>query len=211
MTGLRERQKQGREARILAAAAELFETQGYGGTAIQEIAGRAELAVGTIYNYFRSKPEIVLAIVRRDTAEALAAGEEVLKHPPRDPVGAVTALLERAIEPFARHDRALWRELVAAALLDPKLAAGLFAEDLRLVGELSALLRELQARGDLRPELDAGRAAVALYGVFFSWFMAFVASDAVAIGAVRAELAQGIGLVMHGLLARAPSEARRAT
>ena len=65
--------------------------------------------MGTIYNYFASKPEVLLAIVRRDTAEGLEGAEQVLKAPPSDPVQAVQELLARSVLPFERHDRALWR------------------------------------------------------------------------------------------------------
>ena len=206
MSGRRERQKQDREARILRVAAQLFAAKGYAGTSLQQIAERAHLAVGTIYNYFPSKPEIILAVVEGDTAAGLRAGEQVLKRPPSDPVKAVQVLLEKVIAPFAAHDRALWRELVGAALSDRVIGGGFFASDVRVIALLAALLRELQARGDVRADLDADRAAVALYGVFFAWFMAYLASDALTLDTVRAELRTGVRLVMHGLLERAPNE-----
>jgi AcrR family transcriptional regulator len=201
MAGRRERQKQLREARILRAAARLFETQGYDATGMKGIARRARLAVGTLYNYFPSKPELVLALIRRDAAEGLEAGEAVLKQPPADPVAAVQALLEYELEPFARHDRALWRELTAAALRDARVGEGFFATDLRLVAQLATLVRELAARGDLRDGLDPNRAAFAIYGVFLLWFLAFTTNEAVGLETARAEVRRGVSLVMHGLLA----------
>jgi len=209
MSGLREQQKEQRRSAILRAAARLFAKRGYADTGMQEIAERAGLAVGTLYNYFPSKPEIVLALVERDVASSLAAGEAIVKRPPRDPVAAVAKLLDLDFAPLARHDRELWRELVCAALGDPEIGASFFASDLRLVGQLSALLAELQSRGDLRAELEPGRAAVTLYGVFFTWFMATVTSDAISIDTARQEVRLGAGLVMQGLLVRAPGRRRR--
>jgi AcrR family transcriptional regulator len=205
MAGRREQQKQQRRAAILRAASRLFASRGYAETGMQDIARRARLAVGTLYNYFPSKPEIVLALVERDVVDALTAGEAVIKRPPRDPVAAVTALLELDFAPLARHDRALWRELVGAAMADPEVGTSFFASDLRLVGQLAVLLRELQARGALRRDLDAGRAAIAVYGVFFTWFMAFVSSEAISLDVARAEIRRGVGLLMNGLLERAPA------
>lgn len=196
----RERQKQQRRAAILRAAERLFDSRGYGETGMQDIARRARLAVGTLYNYFPSKPEIALALVEDDVAEAMTAGEALIKRPPRDPVRAVTTLLDQGVSPLARHDRTLWRELTSAAMADPEIGSAFFASDLRLVGQQSELLRELQARGDLRPDLDTGRAAIALYGVFFSWFMAFVTSDAISLEVARMEMGHGAQLVMKGLL-----------
>ncbi len=201
MAGLRERQKKEREARILRAATRSFETRGYSGTSIRDIARQADLAVGTIYNYFRSKPEIVLAIVRRDTAAVFSAGEAILKVPLPDPAAAVKALMEQSLEPFVHSDRALWRELVAAALVDPEIGAGFFAQDLRLIGQLTRLLVEFESRGELRPGVEPGQGAIVLYAVFFSWFMASLTSEDIDFETVRGQIGQGIDLVLKGLLA----------
>ena len=209
MVGRRQRQKQQREARILRAAELLFARRGFADTGMQDIATRARLAVGTLYNYFASKPEILLAIVERDTAEGLSAGEEVLKHPPRDPVVAVQVLLERAVSPYGRHDRALWRELLGAAMADPTLGRGVFAADVRLIGLLASLLRELSSRGDLRRDFDPGRAAITLYGAFFVWFMAYIANEAVELSDIRAEMEKSVDLIMKGFLERAPTQKGR--
>jgi AcrR family transcriptional regulator len=205
MAGLRQRQAREREARILRAAETLFaRKKGYGRTSMQEIAKRSKLAVGTLYNYFPSKPKILLAIVARDTSEGLSAGEEVLKRPPRDPVRAVEMLIEQAIAPYVTHDRELWRQLVAAAMTDPELAEGVFRADMSLIALLSALLGDLQARGDLRHGVEPGRAAIALYSAFFTWFFAYLANDTVELDDVREELCESVQLILHGLLAQHP-------
>ena len=203
MAGARERQKAQREARILKAAEALFVRRGFAATGMQEIAIRAKLAVGTLYNYFPSKSRILRAIIERDTAEALLAGEEVIKRPPSDPVVAVQALLARAGAPYERHDRVLWRDAMCAALSDPEIGSGILGSDFRVIGLLASLLRELATRGQLRPELDEGRAAIALYSAFITWFLAYVTDDAVALDDVRNELDASVALVMHGLLAPA--------
>jgi AcrR family transcriptional regulator len=201
MTGRREQQKQARRRRILAAASQLFATRGYAATPIGDIARRARLAVGTLYNYFPSKPEIALAIVRAKTGEALGQGEAVVKCPEGDPTAAVSALVDLYVDTFSQFERDLWREIVAAALTDPGvLGAAFFAQDARLMQQLDALLRELRSRGALDPQADPGRGAITLYGVYVSWFMAYLANDAIELEVLRAQVREGIGVVMHGLL-----------
>jgi AcrR family transcriptional regulator len=200
VTGLRQRQTQEREARILRAAEGLFARRGYAQTSMQDIARRSKLAVGTLYNYFRRKPDILLAILDRDTAEGVSAGEAIVKAPPKDPIAAVERLLERSLAPYARRDRGLWRELMGAAMADREFAQGVFGSDARLIGLLATLLGELEARGDLRPGVDRGRAAIVLYGAFFTWFLAYIASDTLELADAHAELARSIDLIMHGLL-----------
>lgn len=200
MTGLRARQKQDREVRIVEAAADLFQERGFQETTMQEVAVRAGLAVGTLYNYFRSKTDLGLALVQCDTDAGLAAAARIAKKPPADPARALTAMLERAMAPYTRHERRLWRELVSAALRDAKLASGLFAADLRLLDQLATLVRTLQSRGALRSDVDVGRAAVVLYSGFFTWFLAYVSTDDISLSTVRKEIGKGIDVVVRGLL-----------
>ncbi|HUA35455.1 MAG TPA: helix-turn-helix domain-containing protein, partial [Candidatus Binataceae bacterium] len=70
--GRREQQKLQREQRILAAARRLFDRKGYASTSMEEVAERAGLAVGTLYNYFASKDELLFAISRSDTEPLLS-------------------------------------------------------------------------------------------------------------------------------------------
>jgi AcrR family transcriptional regulator len=61
----RERLKLEREQRILDTAAVVFAQHGYHQTTIRDIAQRADVADGTIYNYFDSKFDLLLAIMAR--------------------------------------------------------------------------------------------------------------------------------------------------
>jgi TetR/AcrR family transcriptional regulator, fatty acid metabolism regulator protein len=47
---------------IITAASEVFGMKGYGGATISEIAGRAGIAEASIYQYFRSKEELLLSV-----------------------------------------------------------------------------------------------------------------------------------------------------
>src|ERR1700754_3778833 len=93
MTGLRERQKAGRRRDILAAAAKLFRRDGFADTGIEAIAQEAEVAAGTVYNYFESKGDLLIALVALDGEEVRAAGRAIINNPPRDAVQAVNKLL----------------------------------------------------------------------------------------------------------------------
>jgi TetR/AcrR family transcriptional regulator, repressor of fatR-cypB operon len=56
---------EGKEARLLQAALELFVEKGFHGTTIPEIARRAGVATGTVYLYFDGKERLVNAILAR--------------------------------------------------------------------------------------------------------------------------------------------------
>jgi len=54
--GRREKAKQEKRERILAAARELFAEHGVNGVTTQQIADRAGVAIGTLYLYTATKP-----------------------------------------------------------------------------------------------------------------------------------------------------------
>ena len=62
--GLRTRKKFQARQTILTAAARLFELHGFANTSIAGIMQEAGLGVGTFYNYFSSKEEVLLTLAK---------------------------------------------------------------------------------------------------------------------------------------------------
>src|SRR5579862_4454081 len=114
--GRRQLQKQDRERRILAAARSLFDRNGYAKTSMEDVAERAGLAVGTLYNYFRSKDDLLLAIMRREADRLLRIAEGIVADPPDDAVVAIAAMADLFVESISADERMLWRELFAASI-----------------------------------------------------------------------------------------------
>ena len=54
------------EGKIVAAAEKLFAQRGFHATGMRQIARNAGVSIGAIYHYFKSKEDILLAIVRRE-------------------------------------------------------------------------------------------------------------------------------------------------
>jgi AcrR family transcriptional regulator len=210
MAGRREKQKDVRRGRILAAATHLFTKNGFAPTAIGDIAKRARLATGTLYNYFPSKAEIAIEIVRAQTSEALQQGETVLKRHSSDPSVAVASLVDVYLDTFMHFDRDLWREILARAITDPQgMGVSFFAQDLRLIRQLDILLQELQAQDRLDPNSASGQGAIAVYSIYTTWFMAYLSNDDIDVAAVRSQVGLGIGVVMNGLVRSSPLPSSR--
>lgn len=76
----RERQAAERRERILDMAVHIFAQKGYHKTTTREIAEAADVGEGTIFNYFGTKSDLLLAIIDRlaDTTEHRRLAEETL-------------------------------------------------------------------------------------------------------------------------------------
>jgi AcrR family transcriptional regulator len=66
-----ERRKARTRAGLLAAARELFAAKGLQEATIAEIAARADIAIGSFYNYFRTKEELLEALLEEELATQL--------------------------------------------------------------------------------------------------------------------------------------------
>lgn len=58
-------------AKLLAAARRLFASQGFEPTTIREIAAEADIALGSFYNYFQTKEEVLAALLDAALTEQL--------------------------------------------------------------------------------------------------------------------------------------------
>jgi len=72
--GRRERSKQDKRERIRAAARELFAVHRVGGVTTQQIADRADIAIGTLYLYAATKAELLIMVQNQKFATAIDDG-----------------------------------------------------------------------------------------------------------------------------------------
>lgn len=128
--------------RILAAAATLIVRNGLQ-CSMAEIASTAEVATGSLYNYFKSKDDLIRGVYQRLTEEAAAA--LIVEH---DPATPHEARIRRYIEDYiefiwADRDRAILFEYLSNVPLIPggelrRAFAPVTAFTVRLIGEAKA-------------------------------------------------------------------------
>lgn len=100
----KERELQFRLNLILDAAEEVFAGSTFGGASVEEIAARAEISVGTLYNLFRSKEDVYRAVVSR--AQTLFFDNvETRVDQARGPLEKVHAVVAYYFEHFHRYSR----------------------------------------------------------------------------------------------------------
>ena len=149
----RQRRIERRRQEIMAAAVRLFAEKGYAHTTTKEIAEAADVAEGTLYNYFAGKREILLAVI----AETQAAIEVVLNESESlvaraDIVNVVATLFDLVVSRLA-----FVRTLITEAWLDNVILQDFVAErvqqlDRRIQGFIVERI-EAGAYRDINPAL----------------------------------------------------------
>lgn len=202
MTGLRARQKAKREARILDAALSNFRANGFEAARMEQIAESAELSTGTLYNYFPTKGDLLVAIVVLETADTLTAGVDIVENPPEDATEALMALAKVWYRhSFRLLDKALWRHAFAMMIERPEAPASLrFARnDAKLRSQIADLITVLQKRGVVPDAVDPQDAGLCLFHLIDRSFMACVTDDSMSIECLLDMLSRQISLTSFGL------------
>ncbi|WP_449372607.1 TetR/AcrR family transcriptional regulator [Arthrobacter psychrolactophilus] len=94
--GRRERNKQAKLDRIVAAAGELFSEYGVDDVTTQQIAEKADIGAGTLFLYAKSKGELLLMVQNSSYADSLVRGKEAAEKTP-DTLDAVMAILTEVV------------------------------------------------------------------------------------------------------------------
>ncbi|GAA4595530.1 hypothetical protein GCM10023194_65260 [Planotetraspora phitsanulokensis] len=153
--GLRERKKVQTRNALIDAALELFLTQGYEATTIDQIAARVDVSPRTFFRYFSSKEDVALSLPA-DSQEIFLA-EFAARPDSESPYAALSASMRAMIGTLRDKDpEEAARFLKARRLVDetPALLAGqmrlLMENEKRLVAEVAR--RQGTSPDDLRPQ-----------------------------------------------------------
>ena len=191
MSGLRARQKADRHRRIIEAAAELFREAGYEGAKIEAIAAQAEVSIGTIYNYYENKGDILGAIVSLEVNEVLNAGRGVVARPPANVGDALDTLIGIYIEHSLHYlSKEMWRQAMAIStqLPDSPFGQVYTALDRSLTEQIRALIARLQELGLVRQDIDGAALGELIFNNMNMMFIEFVKRDEARIPELRAAI-----------------------
>lgn len=168
MGGLRERKKEQTRSDILRSAQTMFEQNGYVDTTIAQIAAAADIAEGTIYNYFGSKGEILIALLNRAffTVRYEFTRREVM---PKEVAGEVIRCVGHYLSPMKTVGKPLVRELFSIVFHSTAEGGYVLSEMIRfddgVIKDLNAYLMELKDRGIVSDVADLGLYLELGYGI----------------------------------------------
>jgi AcrR family transcriptional regulator len=167
----RERNKEKTQAAILRAAKRAFSAKGFRGTSIHDIELGSKVSKGLILHHFGSKEKLYRAVRESLNAEYYAS-LAALERPRGDPAiskTAIRAALRHTKENDAFRRIALWTYLEGRASRAAERGGRGSESDRRFVEALAAAVREGQAAGYLRKDLDARILPFIIKGAIDFW------------------------------------------
>lgn len=173
--GLRERQKQQRRDAIMESARALFERAGIEETSMAMIAGEAGVSTPTVFNYFGSRDELLLALIFQGHQEAI---DHYRTHIQRrsdsladDLCELLNDLTRRSLEIFSKP---VWRYAESTAIRYPQseFVQRYSAIDEALTKTISEMLSAHGCRTRNGGSFDADALASIIYSHWFSHYLA---------------------------------------
>jgi len=201
MSGLRERKKKESEEKITSSARDIFLKKGYNNTTMEEIAAKADMGVGTLYNYFKSKAEIFISIMVRESLINETDDEADLKLE-KDPATIIIDYILRSTSYIEAFDKNLWIELFAAMLgnanSDNSIITGLVNMDFKFIQKLDHLLNSLKEKGRLPQSFKSNEAAYAIYSIILTQIIMYIYTEGATFEVYRTNVKNQISFLFEG-------------
>lgn len=199
-SSLRERQKQQRSQRMLAAASRLFNERGYPDVTIEEIAALAEVSPATVHNYYSSKDKLLLSIVEEGDARIFGRLLDLARSSRTTPSAAMNKILtEITLRSLDYLGHKVWRHAIAASITgtDSEYRLGFWKIHERFTRIINETLECVLARHGV--ELPPGQVRVlgsTLYKIQHTLFIALIIAAKPDIERYKREQAEHVALIM---------------
>ena len=199
MAGLRERQKEDRQNRILRAAHDLFIESGYERTTVEAIAEVAQVSGVTVHNYYGTKSNVLLALVTESDRQLVARIDAELADRRlrlNDLVLQFAAVIRD--HALANLDKALWRQVIAASVIEAASPFGraYHALDSQLALALVRQIEALQVHGAVPAAASAKDLGNVLFHIQNTRFIQFISVPEMTDAEAHARLEADLGALL---------------
>lgn len=178
--GLRSRQKSQRRDAILTVAKRLFEQNGIESTTMAAIAAEVGVSTPTVFNYFGTRDELLLAIILDGHVRAVESNRRIARRSGKGLAADLTDLLTR----FTKYsmqifNKPVWRYADSAAIRQPKseFVQRYVQIDAVLRDEIESVLRDQPSETRRGGAFDAAALAAVIYNHWNAHYIAFIKDD----------------------------------
>jgi AcrR family transcriptional regulator len=199
VTGMRERKKAQNRAALLASGRKLFADKGVDATSMESVAADADISTPSLYNYFRSKDELLAAIIVQDLASEIVDADAVVATPPRPARSAYLKLIGIYFAAFDSIDRAMLRRFTAHAIgREDSAYIDYFGVDSQLLAQIEQMTVAMCDAGILPPGTEPKRLARAIFSIANSEYYAYIANDEIRSDRIVKIIADQFDLLLEG-------------
>jgi len=157
---------------ILMCARQAFASQGYEATKIQHILASAGISNGALFVYFKSKQDILLAIIDENLGQFCQRIDDVAdlsRELEREQAFVMLLELVRSISLGA--GRAMSLHVWSAAMVDGVIKSHLQMHYQRILSAITRLLTNLQKEAKLDKSVNVKKAAYGLFALFIPGYI----------------------------------------
>ena len=204
--GLREKKKAKTRQSILGSAHALLRNKDYNDITMDEIADHSDISVGTVYNYFDSKGDLLLSLILESDDQYMKEARFLIRDDSQPADIRLTDLMVLASKYCVRQlGKSAWRHVSAAALANTNSTMGrsYAVTTVKHQNLVIELMQKLQKSSLIDPEINAESAAKSLFSMKSKMFLDFVSDEAMDLEAHRNQVLQGVRYFLHGLIRRA--------
>lgn len=149
--------------KLITAAAECFAEKGFKSSSVREIATRAGISQGAMYTYFKSKEELISAIVLEEQKSALNAQNESFSGTYLERICLlVSSCISDVGYPATHH---LWVEIIAESSRNASLRHTFISSDIAMRHGIGNIIQEGMCRGEFRKDIVVEEITIILFAI----------------------------------------------
>ena len=202
MSSVRDRKKDAIRKKILESAKECFLTDGFAETTIGDIAARASIGVGTLYNYFPSKALLYMESYYREIGNPKERLDNVIKKFGNDPVLTIIKILDVYLEPYQTFEKSTTRDLfiifMDSVTKHPELGEVYTANKYLFIDFLAKIIETYQEKGMLIADLDTKDGAFCVFSIITTQALFYMMDDKISYDEMQDNTLRQIKLFFKG-------------
>lgn len=202
MPGVRKKKKEALRLQIIEAAKECFLTDGFDETTIASIAERANIGVGTLYNYFPSKALLYVESYYREMGNPQEKLNEVIRKYGDDLALTIVKIIEVYLEPYQKFERNTLIELFTISMdslaKHPELGKFYRINKFAFVDFLAKILEAYKEKGLLTSDMDSQDAAFCVFSIITTQSLFYMIDGAISYEEMQSGIMRQIKLFFQG-------------
>ncbi|MBN2436506.1 MAG: TetR/AcrR family transcriptional regulator [Spirochaetes bacterium] len=185
---MRDSKKADRKAAIENAALELFSQLGFMKTTISLIAERAGFGTGTLYNYFKTKGDILFSIIEKRSCGYVEELDCIIK----ENIGFLESLMlfhDAYLNSLSLYNKVIWRECMASIFSgDAELMKSINEVDRPYLERLNILFFKFQKTGIISETADIESMIATLYDADMYAILTYLADEDMPLATLKNRL-----------------------